>query len=170
MTTTTMTPKSTSAASPTPAHPTLLARLADWSYRRRRRVLVLWIVLLFGTVFLAKAAGGEYHFTFTTPGAESQKAQDLLASSFLARAGDDIDVVFHAKQGKAIDDPGIQAEIAGVLTQFAKQPHVGSTVSPFSPEGARQVAPNRTIAFGTLRLNQTVSDYKTSDGNALIAL
>ena len=30
--------------------PTLLARLADWSYRRRERVLLLWIVLLVATI------------------------------------------------------------------------------------------------------------------------
>ena len=53
--------------------------------------------------------------------------------------------------------------ITDTLDQFAKQPHVRAVVSPFSPEGARQIAAGRTIAYGTLRLDQTVSDYKTSD-------
>ena len=39
-----------SAPEPAAHHqPTLLVRLADWSYRRRRRVLVFWILLFFGT-------------------------------------------------------------------------------------------------------------------------
>ena len=43
-------------------------------------------------------------------------------------------------------------------------------VSPFSREGARQIAPSRTIAYGTLRLDQTVSDYKKADAKGLLAL
>src|SRR4051794_15101446 len=172
MSTTTRTPSATTATRPgegRPARPSLLVRLADWSYRRRRRVLALWIVLFVGVVFLAKTAGGDNHFTFSTPGSESQKAQDLLNQSFPARAGDDINVVFQAK-GKAVDDPAIRAAIDDTLGQFGRQPHVSAVVSPFTPEGARQVAPDRTIAYGTLRLDQTVSDYSTANGKALIAL
>ena len=66
-------------------HLTLLARLADWSYRRRRRVLLLWVVLLIGTSAAAGAFGGSYHFTFATPGSDSQKAQDLLQRGLFTR-------------------------------------------------------------------------------------
>jgi RND superfamily putative drug exporter len=151
-------------------HPTLLARLADWSYRRRRRVLLLWIVLLVGTAVAAGAFGGDYHFTFTTPGSDSQKAQDLLTSGFASRAGDDVDVVFQTLQGKTVDDPKVRAEITDTLDQFAKQAHVSDVVSPFSADGAHQIAKGRTIAYGTVRLDQTVSDYKASDGKQLVAL
>ena len=161
---------SSGSGTASPSHPTLLVRLADWSYRRRRRVLLLWILLLIGTVVAANTLGGDYHFTFSTPGSDSQKAQDLLDRSFSARAGDDINVVFQTRQGKTVDDPGVQAEIADVLSQFAKQPHVSAVVTPFSAEGARQIAPNRIIAYGTLRLNQTISDYKMADAKAMIAL
>jgi RND superfamily putative drug exporter len=148
----------------------LLARLADWSYRRRKRVLLLWIVVLVATIAGAGAFGGEYDFTFTTPGSNSQKAQDLLESSFPARAGDNVDVVFQTRQGKTIDDPAVRAEIRATLDRFAQQPHVSEVVTPFSAEGARQIAKGRTIAYGTLRLDQTVSDYKMSDAKLLLAL
>ena len=150
--------------------PTLLVRVADWSYRRRRRVLLLWIAMLIVTVFGAGALGGSYHFTFTTPGSESQKAQDLLQSRFPARAGDDVDVVFHAQQGKTVDDPSLRGAINDILGQFVKEPHVSAVVSPFSREGGRQIAPSKTIAYGTLHLDQTVSDYKTANAKRLIAL
>src|SRR5438105_3631442 len=152
------------------SRPTLLVRLADWSYRRRRRVLLLWIVLLVATVFGAGALGGSYHFTFSTPGSDSQKAQDMLKKGFPARAGDDVNVVFRTQPGKTVDDPVVHAAIAGILDQFGRQPHVRAVVSPFSPEGARQIAPRRSIAYGTLRLDQTVSDYKTADAKGLIDL
>src|SRR5882672_11768040 len=92
----------TTTGSTTSSRPTLLVRLADWSYRRRRRVLLLWIALLVATVFAAGAFGGDNNFTFSTPGSDSQKAQDLLQSGFPARAGDDIDVVFRTQQGKTV--------------------------------------------------------------------
>jgi RND superfamily putative drug exporter len=150
--------------------PTLLVRLADWSYRRRRRVLLLWVALLIGTVVAAGAFGGDYHFTFTTPGSDSKKAQDLLDRSFRARAGDDVDVVFQTRQGKTVDDPTVRAAMTDILVQFGRQPHVSAVVSPFSSDGARQVASTRTIAYGTLRLDQTVSDYKAHDAKGLLAL
>jgi RND superfamily putative drug exporter len=152
------------------ARPPVLTRLADWSYRRRRRVLLLWVVLLVGTAVGAGAFGGDYGFTFSTPGSNSQTAQDLLKRGFPARAGDDVDVVFQARQGKTVDDPAVRAAITDILGQFGKQAHVRAVVSPFASEGARQIADGRTIAYGTLRLDQSVSDYKTSDAKLLLAL
>ena len=150
--------------------PTLLARLADWSYRRRKRVLLLWIVLLVGPLPARGAFGGDYGFTFSTPGSNSQKAQDLLESGFPARAGDNVDVVFQTRQGKTVDDPTVRAAITATLDRFAKEPHVSAVVSPYSAEGAGQIAKGRTIAYGTVRLDQTVSDYKISDAKKLLAL
>src|SRR3954469_15108008 len=152
------------------ARPTLLVRLADWSYRRRRPVVLLWIPLLIGTVRAAGSFGGDYHFTFSTPGSDSKKAQGLLEGSFPKRAGADVNVVFHAQQGKTVDDPAVQAAITDILGRFAGQPHVTQVVSPYSPEGARQIAPTRTIAYGTVNLDQSVSDYKTSNAEALLEL
>src|SRR4051812_11984280 len=151
-----------------PSQPTLLVRLADWSYRRRRRVLLLWILLLIGSVMAANSLGGDYHFTFSTPGPDSNKAQDLLHGSFPQRARADVSVVCHRKQGKTVDDPAVQAAITDVLGRFAGQPHVTEVVSPYSPQGARQIGRDRTIAYGTVNLDQSVSDYKTSDAEALL--
>src|SRR5205085_350512 len=87
-----------------------------------------------------------------------------------ARSGDDVDVVFQTPSGRTVDDPNVRSAIAGILDQFAHQPHVGAVVSPFSPEGARQIAPQRTIAYGTLRLDQSISDYKKADAQGLLTL
>ena len=149
--------------------PGLLVRLADWSYRRRRRVLAAWIVLLIGTVAGAGAFGGSYHFTFTTPNSDSKRAQDLLESRFTSRSGEDVNVVFERPNG-TVDDPATRTAIDATLRRFGTQPHVRTVLSPFSEEGARQISKDRTIAYGTLRLDQTVSDYKPADGKKLIDL
>ncbi len=133
-------------------------------------MLLLWVAVLLGTVFSAQAFGGDYHFTFTTPGSDSKQAQDLLESNFSERAGDDVNVVFQTRQGAKVDDPAVRAEIEGTLDQFGNEPHVSAVVSPFTPEGAHQIAPTRTITYGTLHLDQTVSDYKKADAQGLLSL
>ena len=55
----------------------MLERLAKWSYRRRRTMLLIWIVALVGFIGLASTAGGEYSNDFSLPGAESQQAGGL---------------------------------------------------------------------------------------------
>ncbi|HVE94545.1 MAG TPA: MMPL family transporter [Acidimicrobiales bacterium] len=150
--------------------PTLLVRLADWSYRRRRLVLLLWVLLLVGTIVASNAFKGENDFTFTTPGSDSERAQQLLEDHFPARSGDEITVVFAAKQGKTLDDPALRSEAEAALARFGSQAHVNAVESPFSPEGGRQISPKRTIGYATLRLDVTVSDYEIEDGQAMVAL
>ena len=102
----------------------------------------------------AGAFGGDYNFTFSTPGSDSQKAQDLLESGF-PTAGRRR----HRRRppdpaGKTVDDPAVQAAIVDILDQFGNQPHVSSVVSPFSPEGARRSrrsARSRTAPFDSTR-------------------
>ena len=66
----------------------MLQRLAAWCYRRRRWVLVLWIVTLIGVSVLGSSVGSTFRQGFSLSGTESQQAADLLASRFPARAGD----------------------------------------------------------------------------------
>src|SRR5688500_7262985 len=104
----------------TPTRPTALVRLADWSYRRRRAAVAAWIALLIGSVVLSGAFGGENHFEFMTPGSESTRAQKLLESSFPARSGEEIQVVFHAERG--IADPPTQDAMRTALDRLSKTP------------------------------------------------
>src|SRR3546814_13792092 len=63
---------------PERARMSLLRRTADACYRRRRAVLLGWIVLAASLVVIAGAAAGELDNDFDLPGAESQEAADLL--------------------------------------------------------------------------------------------
>jgi len=136
----------TTSTSTAASRPTLLVRLADWSYRRRRRVLVLWVALLVATVFAAGAFGGDYNFTFSTPGSDSQKAQDLLERGFRARAGDDVDVVFQTRQGTTVDDPAVRAAIVDKDNAPCWQPAALADVSDaeverhFAPLGSDELS------------------------------
>jgi RND superfamily putative drug exporter len=63
----------------------ILERLARFCYRRRRYVLVVWLIALIGVTVLSKTAGGKDATKFSLPGTESQKAFDLLQTKFPAR-------------------------------------------------------------------------------------
>src|SRR6478609_9567676 len=60
----------------------MLPRLAAWCYRRRRLVVISWIVLLIGVNVLAKSAGGDLLKSLSLPGTESQKTFDIMKNDF----------------------------------------------------------------------------------------
>ena len=153
-----------------PVGPTLIVRLADWSYRRRRLVVVGWVGLLVATIALSSAFGGEFNMSFSTPGAESQEAQDLLEERFAARAGDTIDVVFEAPGG--IDEPDVQNDVDALLAAMQEVPHVGQVESPYAEGfGPVRVSEDRTIAFATLNLDVSFEEHMPrGDARALIDL
>src|SRR5689334_4197674 len=135
----------------------MLARLATWCYRRRRIVLVLWLVALIGVSVLGKAAGGTLQKTFTLPGTESQRAFDVLSKDF-ARKGDTGDLVFRARNGAAATSPEVRNAIEPVINEIAHQPHVVSVTSPFSPAGARFISPDGKIAYAEILFNVRAND------------
>ncbi len=114
----------------------MLQRLARTMYRRRRRVVAGWVVLLTGLVALNASAGGEFLDEFSLPGSESQQAVDFLEShGFGNRAGSGGQVVFQADQGIEADIPDTQV------------------VSPYTPEGSRQVSTrDPRIAYAQVNL------------------
>ena len=162
---------STTATSTVAVPPDALVRLADWSYRRRRRVLLLWIVVLLG--HRGRCPGVRRRLPLhvhARPAPTRRRRRTCSRAASPPAPATTSTSCSRPRQGKTVDDPAVQAEIGDILDQFGKQPHVSAVVSPFSPEGARQIAPRRTIAYGTLHLDQTVSDYKKADAKALLAL
>jgi RND superfamily putative drug exporter len=112
----------------------MLQRLARVTYRRRRRVLVGWVLLLIGLIGLNETAGGEFLDDFTLPGSESQQAADLLrASGFGNRAGANGQVVFRADQG--VDDPAVRQAMTALFAELEAGIPDTEVVSPYDPQG-----------------------------------
>jgi putative drug exporter of the RND superfamily len=127
----------------------MLERIAGWSYRRRKTMLLIWVVALVGFLGLASTAGGEYSNDFSLPGAESQEAYDLLKEKYPAFSGDTADIVFKAENGAT--DPEVQSTMEALFADIAKVDLVVAVESPYTEEGARQIAPDGQIAFATVR-------------------
>src|SRR6478735_3653913 len=94
-----------------------LYRLGHWCVRRRRTVLVAWIVVLFGVGVLSSTVGGPLNDQFSIPGTESQQAMDLLEQRFPQQSGSSARVVFAVEEGK-LTDAGNKAGIEATLAEL----------------------------------------------------
>ena len=129
----------------------MLQRVARWCYHRRWLTLVIWIVALFGAQFAASSLGGDYASDFSLPGADSQKAFDLLNDRFPQVSGDTAQLVFKADAGVA--DPGVRTKMQGLFAELQKVRHVEGVVDPYAPGNVRQVSRDGDIAFADIRFD-----------------
>jgi RND superfamily putative drug exporter len=123
----------------------MLARLARFSYHRRRRVLAAWLIALALALTVGGSLAGAWANNGRLPGTDAQRASDVLQHSFPQRAGDDVTVVFP-------DVVHGRARIDTFLHDVARVPAV-EHVEPLVR------APHGTIAEATVTLS-------TVDGNA----
>jgi len=147
----------------------MLQRLARLCYRRRRAVVLVWVAALVLVLVVSKTAGGKDTTSFSLPGTESQQALDLLKARFPARSGDTADIVFAAPGAGGID--AVRSRIdAAVAAASRANPHISSVVSPFDPQGVRQVSTDRHVAFAEVRLDISSNDMPKGSGSAIMAV
>jgi putative drug exporter of the RND superfamily len=125
----------------------MLKRLARTCYRRRWRVLAAWVVFLVAVSIFSSAAGGVFRNEFSLSGSESKQAQELLKQrGFGDRAGLSGQIVFATDPG--VDDPNVRQAMERLFQQIEQTVPRTQVVSPYTPEGARQVSDNGRIAYG----------------------
>jgi RND superfamily putative drug exporter len=117
----------------------MLKRLAEVCLRRRRRVVVVWIV---GIVVLGAAmgaVGSGYRSDFTLPDVESRRGIDLLDDRFGGRgAGQVGNIVF--RTDRDVDDPEVRAVMEPFLAEVARIEGVQSVASPYAAGNDGQIA------------------------------
>ena len=133
--------------------------LARTSYRHRRLVLGGWVLLAVVLLATSFAWGGAFRTQFKLPGSESQKAFDILqAKGFKTRTGAPAQIVFQSDRG--VNDPQVRQAAEGLFAKIEQNVNGVSIVSPYSPEGARQIAPEGKIAYAELNFaDRTFEDY-----------
>jgi len=146
----------------------MLEGLARWSYKHRWQMLGIWIVALVAVIALGSTAGGDYSNNFSLPGAESQRALDLLKARFPARSGDTADIVFRADAGA--NDPGIRSQMQELFAQISGLEHVDAIESPYGPGGASRISRDGKIAFATIQFDVTAADVGKAEVDRIIEL
>src|SRR5436190_2914358 len=135
----------------------MLRRLAAWCYRRRRRVVVGWVIALVVISVLGQTVGGDLLKTFSLPGTESDRAFSVLKREF-SRKGDTGDLVFKVRGPGDVNSPGVRSEIEPVFAKLRNEPHVVSVTSPYEPAGSRFVARDGKIAYAEILFDVQAND------------
>jgi putative drug exporter of the RND superfamily len=130
----------------------LLYRLGRASVRRRRLVVLAWVLLTLAVVGLGQASGGRTSDAFEIPGVEAQRALDVLEQDFPAAAGTSAQLVFAAEEG-TLADPGPTAAVEAALADVAGQPHVGQV-------GELQTSPDGRIGYADVAYDQPSEEIR----------
>ncbi|MGH2992654.1 MAG: MMPL family transporter, partial [Solirubrobacterales bacterium] len=137
-----------------------LARLADIAYRRRGRVVLIWIAAMVVTIGLGSSLAGEYNADYNTPGSESKAASDLTEQEFDGYSGQEISVVWKHPDGAT--SPAARDGVDAFLAEAKQVDHVAEE----TPIRASQ---DGTIGSTTLPLTVPGWDVEKEDGEKLIA-
>ncbi len=129
----------------------MLARLARWSFRRRKvMVFAIWLPLLIGLSAISGAIGTGYRTSFDLPDSESKAVIDTLTAAGLDEAaGDTGQIVFTAPQGTA--DPAIQTAMASLFADVGEIEGVDVVYDPASPQFNSQT---EAISFAEVKVTQ----------------
>jgi len=133
--------------------------IADFCYRRRRYVLLAWVVLLVGVFTAGSALPAEHNANYQTPGAESTKAYGLLKERVPQQGGDTIQVVFSGDINNPATRPKIDAELAKVK---AASPFVSDIRSPYS-DPAAQISKDGRVAYAEVTFDRTLDKLTNAD-------
>jgi putative drug exporter of the RND superfamily len=137
----------------------VFARLGIWCHDHRKRVLVLWLVALLVGGGASGAVGSGFRDEFNLPDVESRTGFDILDDKFGGEGtGQSGTIVFRADQG--VDDPEVEQQMDALFTEVAAIDDVNAVVSPYSPDGGRQVATEGPeagrIAYATVELPEDI--------------
>ncbi len=127
-----------------------LAGLARFCYRRRRLVLMAWIVGVIAVAFVGFGYGAAPDNDFSGGNSDSAKAQALIEKHFPERQGDTLTLAIKAEKG--IDDPAARQKIEKALADLATSPVVGPVTSPYQDKSL--VTQDRRIARTTIPLTR----------------
>ncbi|MEQ9161586.1 MAG: MMPL family transporter, partial [Ilumatobacter fluminis] len=110
---------------------------------------------------LAGVVGPSYDSSFSSPESESSDGFETISEYFpgaTSQFGGQL--VFQAEQG--IADPAVRSEIEEILVEVAEIDGV-TVISPFSEQGAAQIAPDGTIAYAQLNLSDDVDQTESGE-------
>ncbi|WP_328500289.1 MMPL family transporter [Streptomyces sp. NBC_00457] len=147
----------------------VLRRVGEWCARHFVTVVVLWLAALAGLQVLDRAHGGEYSDDFTLPSSQSQDGLDVLKAHDPDAGGYGAQIVLH-DASKPLTD--VSSQIATVVTNLQKLPHVISAQNPLPapgttppPAGTPNVGPLATdgkTAYITVRFDAQPSTLGSS--------
>ena len=132
----------------------MLSRLGASCYRRRRLVIVLWIVALAVLGGAAGRIGTNFSLQFNLPDVESARGIDVLTETFGGESsGRTGSIVVRADGG--VNRPEVVQPLTGFFAELDARDDLAVT-SPFDPAAMNQISRDGTIAFATVNLDASI--------------
>ena len=132
---------------------------ARWCHQHPWTVIGAWLAAIVAAFAIAGIVGPSYDSSFSSPESESSDGFETIAEYFpgaTSQFGGQL--VFEADGG--VTDPAVQAEIEEILVEVAEIDGI-TVISPFSEQGAAQIAPEGTIAYAQLNLADDVDQTES---------
>jgi putative drug exporter of the RND superfamily len=139
-----------------------MSAIARWCFRHRFAVIAAWVLVLVGLGALSQAVKSNYNNSFSLPGTGSTTAQELLAKTIPAQAGDSDRIIWRVSRG-TVHDRAVTARISSMLRTVATMPEVAGVVSPYGPRGAAQISRDGRIAYAVVNFTKQSNDIATAD-------
>jgi RND superfamily putative drug exporter len=145
---------------------TFLYRLGRGAFRRRGRVLLVWLGVLVAVAVGAMGAPEASDEEFSMPGIESQKAFDLMEERFPGTAADGATarVVFVAPNGRKVTAGDPRKAVEEAVRSLGGGPRVAGVADPFA-SGA--VSGDGATAYATVTYTVESSDVTDADRAAV---
>ncbi|SNY51631.1 MMPL family transporter [Paractinoplanes atraurantiacus] len=142
---------------------TLLYRLGRFSFRRRRRVTVMWLLLFALLGVGAATLSGPTSNAFSIPGTESSRALDVIKEK-MGGGGDtaSAQVVFTVDGATKLTDTDQQAALKRAVTALRGAPDVAAVAEP-------TVSADKQTAYTTVTYKVSAGDVTEHDREALYA-
>jgi RND superfamily putative drug exporter len=137
----------------------LLARLGDLAYRRRGRVVLVWIVAAVVIIGLGSSLKGEFNADYDTPGSESEAAGDLTKDRFGGYSGQEVYVVWKDPSGAR--NGRTQARMNRFFAETEKVKHI-------APHTSVRFSRNGEIGASTLPMTVPGWDFEKEQGEQLL--
>jgi putative drug exporter of the RND superfamily len=144
--------------------PGALYRWGAYAVRNRWKVLGGWIAFLIVFGGIAFSLQGEFNDHFSIPGADSQKAFDLLEERFPSQSGETATIVFQSDSGIASQE----AQIKALLDSVAAMPHVGA-VNDSPLTNPANINADGTVGYATVQFDEITADLPSKDIDTYIS-
>ena len=139
----------------------MIRSFARWCHQHPWTVIGAWLAAIVAAVAIAGVIGPSYDSSFSSPESEANDGFETINEFFpgaTSQFGGQL--VFQAEQG--IGDPEVQTQIEEILVEVAEIEGV-TVISPFSDQGAAQIAPDGTIAYAQLNLADDIDQTESAE-------
>jgi putative drug exporter of the RND superfamily len=146
--------------------------LAGWCVRHRRIVVLLWLLVLLGSIFMVQQVGTNYSNNFQFPNTQSFDAISLLKSVAPAHSGDTEEVVFGTSGTTRLTDTDVGMRINGLVHDISALPHVTAVTSPYDAAGnlvnTTNINADRTVGFFQVQFDKQANGISDAESTTFV--